>query len=58
MTPPRDLERENVYLRQRVAQLEADVTDLGAENLRLREEAERRYARRLASTPNPLGGGQ
>jgi hypothetical protein len=57
VTPPRDFERENAYLRQRVAQLEADVTDLSAENLRLREEAERRYQLRQAR-PNPLGGGQ
>jgi hypothetical protein len=58
MTKPRDLERENAYLRQRLAQLESDVVDLNAENHRLRQEAERRYAARQARTPNPLGGGQ
>lgn len=51
-----DLERENAYLKQRVAQLEADARDVGAENQRLREERERLYARRAARPPNPLGG--
>jgi hypothetical protein len=58
LTPTRDLERENLYLRQRLAQLESDVVDLNAENHRLRQEAERRYASRQAPTPSPLGGGQ
>jgi hypothetical protein len=53
-----NLERENAYLRARVAQLQADVTDLGAEAQRLREELERRYAVRHPSPPNPLGSGQ
>ena len=55
---PADLERENAYLKARVAQLENDVMDLGAENRRLAEERERRYARRAAQPPNPLGSGQ
>jgi cell division protein FtsB len=53
-----NLERENAYLRARVAQLQADVTDLSAEAHRLRQELEGRYARRHASAPNPLGSGQ
>jgi hypothetical protein len=54
-----DLERENAYLRARVAQLTADLTDVGAEAHRLRQELERRYAlRQSAATPNPLGSGQ
>lgn len=56
--PPPDLARENAYLKQRVAQLEGDVTDLSAENQRLREERERLHARRAATAPNPLGSGQ
>lgn len=55
-------ERENAYLKLRVAQLEGDVQDLSAENLRLREERERLHGRREAraggSAPNPLGSGQ
>ena len=53
-----ELERENAYLKARLAQLEGDVTDLSAENLRLQEERERTHARRAARAPNPLGGGQ
>lgn len=58
-----DYERENAYLKMRVAQLEGDVQDLSAENLRLREERERLHGRREgraagASAPNPLGSGQ
>ena len=57
-----DYERENAYLKMRVAQLEGDVQDLSAENLRLREERERLHGRRegraAASAPNPLGSGQ
>jgi hypothetical protein len=55
---PAELERENAYLRQRVAQLEGDVIDLSAENGRLREERERLHGRRAARAPSPLGGGQ
>jgi len=53
-----DLERENAYLKARIAQLENDVMDLNAENRRLAEERERLHARRAARAPNPLGGGQ
>ena len=53
-----ELERENAYLKRRVAQLESDVVDLTAENGRLMEERERTHARRAARPPNPLGSGQ
>jgi hypothetical protein len=53
-----DLERENAYLKSRLAQLQSDIQDLSAENGRLREERERLYGRRAARPPNPLGGGQ
>jgi hypothetical protein len=60
--PPKgpDLERENAYLRARVAQLTADLTDVGAEAHRLRQELERRSTLRSvrAAGPNPLGSGQ
>jgi prefoldin subunit 5 len=52
---PEELRRENLYLRQRVAQLQADVTDLSAEAGRLREAMERLQGRRAARAPNPLG---
>jgi predicted nucleic acid-binding Zn-ribbon protein len=52
------LERENQYLRTRVAQLQSDIEDISAENGRLREERERLHGRRAARAPNPLGGGQ
>lgn len=55
---PAELQRQNAYLRQRVAQLEGDVTDLSAENGRLREERERLHGRRAAHAANPLGAGQ
>jgi outer membrane murein-binding lipoprotein Lpp len=41
-----------------VAQLSADVTDLSAENNRLRQERERLHGRQAAHRPDPLGGGQ
>lgn len=55
---PQDLSRENAYLKTRVAQLQADVDDLSAEIVRLREERERLHGRRAARAPNPLGDGQ
>ena len=58
MAAPAELERENAYLKLRIAQLESDKLDLAAENGRLREERERLHARRAARAPNPLGGGQ
>lgn len=52
------LRRENAYLRERVAQLQFDLTDLSAENTRLRQERERPHGRSAWSAPNPLAGGQ
>ena len=53
------LERENAYLKQRCAQLEGDVTDLGAQVGRLTQQLERIAGRREApGHPNPLAGGQ
>lgn len=54
------LQRENSYLKQRCAQLQDDVTDLGAQVVRLTEQLDRvtaRRAERLAQA-NPLSGGQ
>lgn len=53
-----ELTRENVYLRRRNAQLQEDVTALGAEAERLRQMVERLHARTPSSRPNPLSGGQ
>jgi len=53
-----DVERENSYLKLRVAQLESDLMDVTAEAGRLREERERLHGRRVARAPNPLGSGQ
>jgi hypothetical protein len=53
-----ELARENSYLRQRNAQLQEDVTALGAEAERLRQIVERLHARTPANRPNPLSGGQ
>ncbi|MCR5879810.1 hypothetical protein [Phenylobacterium sp. J367] len=53
------LERENLYLKTRNAQLQADVADLTAELDRLRQERERLHGRQTgARPPNPLGSGQ
>lgn len=52
------LTRENAYLKQRCAQLEADVTDLNAQANRLAQQLERAGERRPAARPNPLAGGQ
>lgn len=52
------LQRENAYLKSRVAQLEDDVTDLNAEVTRLRQVLDTTMARRAANRPNPLSGGQ
>ncbi len=54
---PDALQRENTYLKQRVAQLQGDVTDLSAEVERMRQRLEDTMARRAAA-PNPLAGGQ
>lgn len=54
-----DLARQNDCLKTRNAQLQDDVTSLGAENHRLREELERLMGRRAArAAPNPISGGQ
>lgn len=55
---PDELARENTYLRQRNAQLQTDVTELGAEVERLRQIVERLYGRSALRPPNPLSGGQ
>lgn len=55
---PEDALRENAYLRQRVAQLQDDVTAITAEAERLRQIVERLHGRTPRSAPNPLGGGQ
>lgn len=52
------LQRENTYLKARIAQLQSDVADLSAELDRLRQERERLQGRREARAPNPLGSGQ
>jgi hypothetical protein len=52
------LTRENLYLRQRVAQLTTDVSDISAEADRLRQMLERLHGRQAQQRPNPLGGGQ
>lgn len=56
---PEDLLRENAYLKQRIAQLQGDVSDLSAEVDRLRQERERLHGRQQQrAAPNPLGSGQ
>jgi hypothetical protein len=52
-----ELRRENLYLRERVVQLQADLTDVTAESDRLRQMLERLHGRR-AALPDPLAGGQ
>jgi hypothetical protein len=53
-----DLERENTYLLQRNAQLQADIVALGSELDRTRQMLERLHGRAPALAPNPLSGGQ
>ena len=53
-----ELQRENAYLKQRNAQLQSDLTDVGAERDRLAQELERVHGRRQARAANPLGDGQ
>ena len=54
------LERENTYLKRRVAQLSDDVTDLNSQVTRLQQVIERLGVRKiaLAGSPTPLSGGQ
>jgi chaperonin cofactor prefoldin len=49
----RKLERENDYLKLRVAHLQNDITDLGGQVTRLQQELERLHGR---SRPAPPGG--
>lgn len=56
--PDERLTRENVYLRQRNAQLQEDVVAVSAEAERLRQVVERMHGRTPAQPANPLGGGQ
>ncbi|MGA0599378.1 hypothetical protein ACO2Q3_01590 [Caulobacter sp. KR2-114] len=58
LASPQDALRENAYLRQRVAQLQDDVTAITAEAERLRQIVERLHGRAPQAAPNPLGGGQ
>ena len=56
---PEALARENAYLRQRNAQLQDDVTALGAEAERLRQIVERLHGQTTGKRPpDPLSGGQ
>ena len=47
--------RENAYLKLRCAQLQDDVTDLGSQVMRLRQELERLHGPR-GPRPVALGG--
>lgn len=60
MSGPTDerLTRENVYLLQRNAQLQDDLTAVTAEAQRLRQVVERLHGRTATPPPNPLSGGQ
>jgi len=49
------LVRENAYLKLRCAQLQDDVTDLGSQVMRLRQELERLHGAR-ATRADALGG--
>jgi prefoldin subunit 5 len=53
MTEPtlESLTRENAYLRQRNAQLQEDLTALGAEAERLRQIVERLHGRTTTASP-------
>jgi hypothetical protein len=53
-----ELQRENLYLRQRNAQLQSDVVDISAERDRLAQELERVHGRRQLRAANPLSSGQ
>lgn len=52
------LERENVYLRQRNAQLQDDILMITADAARLRQQVDRLLGRAPTRRPDPLGGGQ
>ena len=46
----RKIERENDYLKLRVAQLQGDVTDLSSQVTRLQQELERLHGRARAAS--------
>jgi hypothetical protein len=48
--------RENVYLKQRCAQLQGDVTELSSQVGRLQQELERIHGVREARRAGPLPG--
>lgn len=52
------LSRENDYLKARCAELQGDICDLTSEVRRLEQRLEHVAARRTATPPNPLAGGQ
>lgn len=52
------LRNENAYLKTRCAQLQSEVTDLGAQLLSLQQRLERFDVRRSTTPPNPLAAGQ
>lgn len=60
MTDPeaQELRRENEYLKRRCAQLQSEVTDLGAQMIRMQQERERLGAARARAAADPLSGGQ
>jgi hypothetical protein len=53
-SPDERLTRENAYLRQRNAQLQDDVTALGAEAERLRQIVERLHGRGAGAATDPM----
>jgi predicted nucleic acid-binding Zn-ribbon protein len=52
------LQRENTYLKQRIAQLEGDIVDLNSQVTRLQQQNQHFSARRVVRPPDPLAGGQ
>jgi hypothetical protein len=58
MTDANPQDRQTKYLHDRIAQLQADLVDVTAENQRLRQQLERFDGRTRRPAPNPLAGGQ
>ena len=58
MTETDGPDRQTKYLHDRIAQLQADLVDVNAENQRLRQQLERLDSRMRGPAPNPLAGGQ
>jgi hypothetical protein len=52
------MRRENDYLKRRNAQLQNDITSLGGQVLRMRQELERSSGGHPGQAPNPLASGQ